>query len=284
MIKYICRSCASQNISSLGKLPTMNSFAGKPLMVSFAESSLYKCNDCSMLARHPVLTEAQYNKLYAASDADVWRSNSLQLRKDQQIARSIIMSQYQNCCSVLDIGCYTGDLLASLPDRFSKNAVEMSENASRVAESKAINIVGKNLYEIDTDFKFDLIVAIDVIEHTINPAEFLLYLAGFLKPNGAILISTGNADNWVWERTKNKFWYSSFYEHISFISQTWLAAFCDDNGYSVINLRKFCYAELNFKSFIKASVGIALTIFGFKTQRFSNFSKDHFCFLIKAKA
>ena len=262
----------------------MNSFAGKPLMVSFAESSLYKCNDCSMLARHPVLTEAQYNKLYAASDADVWRSNSLQLRKDQQIARSIIMSQYQNCCSVLDIGCYTGDLLASLPDRFSKNAVEMSENASRVAESKAINIVGKNLYEIDTDFKFDLIVAIDVIEHTINPAEFLLYLAGFLKPNGAILISTGNADNWVWERTKNKFWYSSFYEHISFISQTWLAAFCNDNGYSVINLRKFCYAELNFKSFIKASVGIALTIFGFKTQRFSNFSKDHFCFLIKAKA
>lgn len=284
MTKYICRACASQNISSLGKLPVMNSFAGKPLLASFVESSLYKCNDCSMLARHPVLAEAQYNKLYAVSDADVWSSNSLQLRKDQKIARSMIMAQYQIGCSVLDIGCYTGDLLASLPDRFLKNAVEMSENASRVAASKAINIVGKNLYEIDTDFKFDLIVAIDVIEHTVNPELFLLYLARFLKPNGAILISTGNADNWVWRRVKNKFWYSSYYEHISFIGQTWLAAFCDNNGYSVINLRKFCYAELNFKSFIKASIGMALTILGFKPQRFSNFSKDHFCFLIKAKA
>ena len=275
---FKCRGCTADLHKFLGQLPHKNKFANVRLAGELAAGELFECDKCHLLGRYPVLNIKEYNNLYRNLGSKIWISDKTRSRKDQLLVKSMIEQKESKQYNILDIGCYTGDLLASLTENFNKYGVEMSKDAAYVASQNGIKILSNDLYDVNTEIKFDLIVAVDVLEHAHNPADFLVGLFKFLAPHGEIIISTGNADNWVWKRLQSKFWYSSYYEHISFIGQTWLAAFCDDNGYSVINLRKFCYPELNFKSSIKASLGVALTILGFKPQRFSNFSKDHFCF------
>ena len=233
---YICRGCGSHRTKDLGKLPLLNSFAGNKLINSLPETHLYECASCALLARYPILSKQAYNKLYAAAAADVWVNQTAMLRPDQEIIHAIITKNYPNGCSVLDIGCYTGSLLASLPDSFQKYGVEISSLAAEITRESHIEIIGHNLYHIDTKQKFDVITVVDVIEHTSNPVDFLLTLKGYLAIDGQIIVSTGNTDNWLWKLLKSRFWYCSFNEHISFIGYNWLNQFAKKYHFECKNI------------------------------------------------
>ena len=282
-IIFKCRGCTADLHKFLGQLPHKNKFANVRLAGELASGELFECDKCHLLGRYPVLDVKEYNNLYENLNSQVWISDKKRLRKDQLLVKSMIEQREWKRYNILDIGCYTGDLLASLSENFNKYGVEMSKDAGYIASQNGIKIISNNLYDINTNVKFDLIVAVDVLEHTHSPAEFLIGLFKFLAPHGEIIVSTGNADNWVWKRLQNKFWYSSFYEHISFISLTWLEKFCVDYGCTVIKTEKFSYTKLNFKSPFRIFICALLTVIGFKIERFSNFSKDHFCFSIKLK-
>lgn len=54
--------------------------------------------------------------------------------------------------------------------------------------------LNKNFYQ-DFDFKFDLIVAIEIIEHLESPANFLENISKLILDSGNILITTPNVDS-----------------------------------------------------------------------------------------
>jgi hypothetical protein len=70
--------------------------------------------------------------------------------------------------------------------------------------------------------RFDVITAVDVIEHVSEPLTFLRMLTGLLKPGGDIIISTGTLDAPAWRRARGSYWYCAIPEHISFVSRPWL--------------------------------------------------------------
>lgn len=281
MDKYICRCCGSDSIIDMGELPSQTYFAGKLLNSILPTSRLYKCKACFMLARHPILTTNEYNKLYADAETTVWMSTSRTLRVDQKLVLKMIEDKKINRCRILDIGCYTGELLEALSDNYTKFGVEMSTKAASQAKEKNIKIIGNDLYKIDSTEKFDIVVAIDVIEHTQNPAEFILNLIKLLKPTGELIISTGNTDNWMWRYLKNKFWYSSFPEHISFIGVNWLFEFATKQNLIVTKIDTFNYAAYSSKLIIKNIVKLLLSILMIKSVGYSNITKDHFYFGLK---
>lgn len=268
----------------MGELPEQIYFAGKLLNPILPSSRLYECKACFMLARHPILTLTEYNKLYAAADATVWTSTNRALRKDQKLILKMIEDKKIKRCNILDVGCYTGELLAGLPDSYIKFGVEMSSKAASQAEEKNINIIGNDLYQIDFNERFDIVVAIDVIEHTQNPAEFILNLIKLLKPNGELIISTGNTDSWMWRYLKNKFWYSSFPEHISFVGVNWLKEFATKQNLVVTKMDSFSYATSSPFSIIKNTIKLILSILLIRPIGYSNTTKDHFYFGLKIKS
>ncbi len=274
---YQCRVCGSDNVEYLGELPKQNNFAGQLLSQHLPESGLYRCHSCLLLVRHPILSVTEYNALYAQADSNVWSNNKIELRPDQQIAIKIFSNKVKATCKVLDVGCYTGDLLSSLPKHHLKYGVEMSKAAAMIATSRGINIIGNDLYNLTGDDKFDFIFAVDVIEHTYNPEAFIKKLSTILTAEGAIFISTGNSDHWFWKHLKNKFWYSKFPEHISFIGVEWLDKFCQKNNFIVTDKHYFNYSAGYIKNFIK----FVLSMIRIFPERFSGATKDHFCFIIK---
>jgi len=281
---YQCRVCGSENTENLGPLPKQTNFAGKLLDRSLPESSLYKCNGCLLLLRHPVLSASQYNALYEQASSKVWSNSNKALRYDQVVVRDMIYKRNKRVCKVLDVGCYTAELLLSLPENYLKYGIEMSQEAASIAAGNGINIVGNDLYKINSCEKFDLILAVDVIEHTQNPEVFIKKLTTMLEPQGELIISTGNTDNLLWKNLKNRFWYSKFPEHISFIGESWLENFSEKNNYAITDKHFFSYAPIGWKFLIKNAVKFLLSILRISPERFSNTTKDHFCFAIKVKA
>lgn len=101
---------------------------------------------------------------------------------------------------IAEIGCGEGGNLKPFLDKGCKvvgidlskgkitNAIKFFENHPL---KKNLELINKNIYEIKdhTNFKFDLIIMRDTLEHIHNQDLFLEHLKSFLKPNGKVFLA-----------------------------------------------------------------------------------------------
>ena len=103
--------------------------------------------------------------------------------------------------TVLDVGCGAG-LLAEPLARLGAKVTAIDPAAELIAAARN-HAAGRGL---DIDYRvsavenvagnFDLITAMEVIEHTADPQQFLHDLARRLAPGGLLILSTPNATRW----------------------------------------------------------------------------------------
>lgn len=109
---------------------------------------------------------------------------------------NIIKNKITDKSKILDVGAGTGAFI----ERISKyggiySAIEIDE--------KSFNLNGIKLYKLDLnndfakeiDEKFDIIIAIEIIEHIENPHHFIRQLKKILARSGIIIITTPNPEN-----------------------------------------------------------------------------------------
>jgi 2-polyprenyl-3-methyl-5-hydroxy-6-metoxy-1,4-benzoquinol methylase len=105
--------------------------------------------------------------------------------------------------SIIDVGCGTGDLLHELVERAApERVVGIDYTRSGIRRAGQLVPDGEflvaNLYDLDLDETFDVVLCTEVLEHVPDPAgavERLLQLCG---GSGAIVITVpdGAADAW----------------------------------------------------------------------------------------
>jgi 2-polyprenyl-6-hydroxyphenyl methylase/3-demethylubiquinone-9 3-methyltransferase len=103
--------------------------------------------------------------------------------------------------SALDVGCGAG-LLAEPLARLGA-AVTAIDPASELIAAARDHAAGQGLaidYRVaaveTVEGTFDLLTAMEVIEHTADPQQFVNSLAQRLAPNGLLILSTPNATSW----------------------------------------------------------------------------------------
>lgn len=110
-----------------------------------------------------------------------------------------------NCLSglrVLDIGCGAGLLCEPLA-RLGAQMIGVDPSASNIAAAKlhadrghlAIDYRCTTVEEMDARERFDIVLAMEVVEHVTDIGLFLSRCAAMLKPNGMMVVSTLNR-NW----------------------------------------------------------------------------------------
>ncbi|MBR0960796.1 bifunctional 2-polyprenyl-6-hydroxyphenol methylase/3-demethylubiquinol 3-O-methyltransferase UbiG [Bradyrhizobium japonicum] len=120
-------------------------------------------------------------------------------RKFERNVRSL------NCLGslrVLDIGCGAG-LLCEPLSRLGAQVIGIDPSASNIAAAKlhadkshlAIDYRCTTVEEIDPRERFDIVLAMEVVEHVTDVGVFLKRCAAMLKPNGLMVVSTLNR-NW----------------------------------------------------------------------------------------
>jgi 2-polyprenyl-3-methyl-5-hydroxy-6-metoxy-1,4-benzoquinol methylase len=237
----LCRTCGSSTIIPLGALPDSRQFAGQTTRDLLPGGFLWRCSNCEFVFRFPLLREDTYHELYKSGELDLWDSEGV-YREDFRLIAGLLKQFDGRSLSVLDFGCYTGKLLASLPKSFRLFGVEPNAQAAAVAATKGIKII--SLRSDGTDASpvlHDVIVLSDVIEHVPNPRALLQQLRGHLKPQGLLIVTSGDSDAWLWRLTKARFWYCSFPEHISFIGRKWLAKMAPVTCFTIIQIKRFNY-------------------------------------------
>lgn len=107
----------------------------------------------------------------------------------------MIDQNYNNNCSVLEIGCGRGDLLKNLSDKGFTALSGCDIDSGIIKKAKSICSIAKlfvcNLESNkDTQKKYDLIVAVEVIEHIFNCHKFIQFISKHLDTNGEVIITT----------------------------------------------------------------------------------------------
>jgi SAM-dependent methyltransferase len=242
----ICRTCEYASVKRIGRVPDNNVFAGKPLAGRLPVAYMWRCPRCGFVFRHPLLSSADYDALYAAGSLGLW--DSAAARQDFSLIRDRLAGLDGHEIDALDVGCYTGQLLSSFPKSFRLYGVEPNREAARVSRSKGVEIVASTVEGLEgVDRHFDVITSCDVIEHVANPLRFLDQLARKLKPGGRLFVTTGDCDSWFWRFAGARFWYSFFAEHISFIGERWLQSMPGRIGLEMADFHRFNYLGGNIR-------------------------------------
>ncbi|MGR3318237.1 MAG: class I SAM-dependent methyltransferase [Candidatus Anammoxibacter sp.] len=235
-----CISCKSSLIRLVGGIPAASNFAGYTSDAPIKGGNLYECKNCYLLFRYPRLSQDDRDDLYTQADEDKWSSYEEE-REDWKIAANWVCKLPQNS-TVLDIGCFDGQFLENLGTDYNKFGVEIHHKARQLAVEKGIKIVADNFYDLQTlPDKFNAVIAMDVIEHVEDPLTFLTNLTGNVCSGGRIIISTGNTDACSWKLMKNRYYYCTIGEHISFINPRWLHKAANDLGLNIVKTVRFSH-------------------------------------------
>jgi SAM-dependent methyltransferase len=146
---------------------------------------------------------------------------------------------------VLDLAAGTGALLARLRDLgFDHlNAVELDLPVFGLAGVEPVAV------DLNTDFAdalgrtFDLVTAVEIIEHLDSPRHFLGQIWKLLKPGGHLVISTPNIAHWMGRlwflmRGELRYFKESDYHHqrhISPINHTHMRLTLREIGFDIVD-------------------------------------------------
>jgi len=209
-----CRLCGSPHIrkKSSGVQQTSTYFTNNTYQ-------LVACLNCHTWFKEPFATHEQISAHYNSLSADGidWEKHEVLPHQKH------IYDELSNLNSgiLLDVGCWTGGLLADYTKlkNYQIYGLEPNAGAAKKAQSKGYHIIGKQADDIKhSTLLFDRIYLIDVIEHLINPVEVLNILISKLAQNGKLIVVTGNNKSWPFILFKTNYWYLKFPDHLAFYS------------------------------------------------------------------
>ncbi len=159
----------------------------------------YQCAACELLFISPTPADAlivgQYEK---EEEAEHTRQGSLLGRRIRYRARARKLRARGLGGSVLEIGCGQGDfLLAARAAGFSEVVgVEPNGPVAKFARARGFE-VRSELFDPKAfgDRRFDVIATFQVLEHVVDPVEFVRSAATLLKPGGRLVLETPGVDH-----------------------------------------------------------------------------------------
>jgi cyclopropane fatty-acyl-phospholipid synthase-like methyltransferase len=146
---------------------------------------------------------------------------------------------------VLEIGCgagVTGELLERrLGCRVT--GVELNPIAAREAASRISRVIAGDVLQVAVEDRFDLVLALELFEHLVDPDAFLARTRRWLRDEGALLLSVPNVGHWsiVEDLLAGRFDYLPIgltcFTHYRFYTRASLAERLGRAGFSRLDVR-----------------------------------------------
>lgn len=238
-----CPDCGAAPAKRIGRLPDGNSFVGRRTEAPLPGGDLFRCGSCNLSFRWPQPDTTMTAALYEDTRVTVWSEPAAQ-RLEWQIIRSWVAGLAMPRPRVLDVGCNTGDLLASLGEDVAKYGVEPNRHA-RAAAAERCEETWASLDDIAAGTCFDVIVATDVLEHIAEPSRFVRRMFSLLAPGGRVILATGDADAPLARLARAHWWYWFLVEHVSFVSRAWYATLCRREELELLDVAQYAHGTLH---------------------------------------
>jgi SAM-dependent methyltransferase len=149
-----------------------------------------------------------------------------------------LVKQHVSGRTILDVGCGDGTFLSTLSNEWSKHGVEPSQSGARMARERKLEVACGTLDTVNQFCEADLISALDVIEHVVDPHSFVKSLKRHLRKDGVVLLLTGDADAYPARIAGPQWSYLRWCGHISVFSQAGLRTLLESHGFEVLASRR----------------------------------------------
>lgn len=215
-----CPLCKSSQIHKVGDIEY-----GDPVIFSTSQISLslkpqlWTCEDCESGFVQNTIPEKVAVQLYESSvGGKRWVDNPGTKKTGDVLGLLDVL--FKKGLSVLDIGCNTGEMLDIAKVKgcetsgveFCKDSIKIVREKGHAGFLKLEDITGR----------FDIITAFDLIEHLYDVPSFLTACHERLKPEGCLVLLTGDISCFSARLTKMNWWYVRYPEHIVFPSRKFL--------------------------------------------------------------
>ena len=236
-----CNICASPKIRHYG---TTNCIQHCVPPGVETKRLLFKCEDCHSISIFPIPSKESLVSYYNNNGiSQIFRTQNWDKRTVTPII--VQLAEAVGKGKVLDIGCGNGSLLDLLPSSLEKYGVEIGAGAAAEAERKNIQVNCSPWELAEFDGQFDLIVALDFLEHVGNPWLSFKKMADFLKPGGVLVIETGNADSFIARSLKDDWSYIAAFGHLCVISDKALISYSDKANIKILNIIKGNHSKVS---------------------------------------
>jgi SAM-dependent methyltransferase len=129
---------------------------------------------------------------------------------DKRLFRGCLQQLPASSLAVMDVGGGSGyqlSLIRQIEPRVQKTlVVDLDARAKSLAEGQGHLYFHGRIEDYQPQAPFDLILALNLIEHVANPGEVLLKLKDCLSPTGLLLIKTPNLDSLDQRLFRHKNW------------------------------------------------------------------------------
>ncbi len=214
-----------------GQVTTIGTKESPYFAVSY---DLFECRDCKSrffdAAQHPVDIGSIYQDYVPR--AEFRRSPYWQFRK-----REIVKTLGRSPSSVLDVGCRTGDFLMHFDSSIRREGVELSTAAAKMATGRGLLVHARRLEELDFRDTYDVVTAFAVLEHLIEPEQFLGKLKTVVADDGVLVIMTPSHQclkTWLIDHFTGRRWHMySPPEHLNFFSVGYFDQYLEAHGFAL---------------------------------------------------
>ncbi len=143
--------------------------------------------------------------------------------------------------ATLDVGCGSGAFVRALRLAGAEAwGFDSSPYSSKLAIANGAPLIAANIGElVRYEGQYDLVSAIEVIEHTTSPLEFLVSIRRLLRPGGVLFLETGN---WNLVRLVPGTPYVMPEGHLHYFNPKTLSAFLAKAGFEVLRPMNYTWA------------------------------------------
>ena len=229
-----CPGCLTQSSENLGQLDITRYVFGQTL-IDLPEGGIdvFKCRNCKLVYKARVPSPEFLTEVMEAQAGDVWND-----AYDFGIERQFIERfRPLDESDVLDIGPGNGQFLRACNHAQARrsgldiyahpglNSAITGEFIAGLVDDRALNWSGQT---------YDIVTMYDVLEHLYSPRDAFHNVNRFLKPDGIVVIETGDVDcHWAQRSGVPSWWYLCRFEHHVFWGEEAIKKFADQSGFDV---------------------------------------------------
>ena len=215
-----------------------------PSGIIVTEGELNECLICGQLVSSCSKSHYEISNQMWNTEEGTWPSINSSMRFTKRKTRDInnlakLLGKNHSNIHILDVGCSNGSFVSianSLGLR--SEGVDPSKNAIADGLKKRLKLHTGFLDEVAfPDNSFDAITLYEVIEHVSDSSSLFTECARILRPNGILLVGTGNVDSWTCRIKKHNWDFFNMQKHgghINFFSPKSLSILAPRIGFIVV--------------------------------------------------
>lgn len=204
---------------------------------------LSRCPKCSFIYTQgigPEDLDGFYEKDYFDGKLARWHTGGL----DQGLPPSKLwlIAKYfrpRGSKNILEIGpSISGGMIKAFrgdPSR-TLQCVEISEFASAYLNENGIPTFHGTVEQFETEARYDLVMATEVIEHTLDPHAFVASISALMSPGGLLFLSTGNTSGLMARHQGAKWYYYDPPAHVSYFSNSNIRRLLASHGFTKVSI------------------------------------------------